>query len=234
MVYKQPNYWNNKAWQNSTGDESSANYSPGLPFQNQWRRRHWEWHWRSLQRARPRGLVWLLPHKWPWGKQGLGNVKNMISKTPLEAGMAGVNSRNLSDVLCKAIEDWVSVIQGAPLKLATRWRSSKREREGQAEAKGGVNVGKRDWQGGCYSKDERSLRIEGSLNLSINIVADWREVGRVVVVWMVSENEGGEEREPCEVGHRGDGTPLALMANSDETFLWSPLVSSQRLLRRSN
>ena len=44
----------------------------------------------------------------------------MISKTPLEAGMAGVNSRNLSDVLCKAIEDGVSVIQGAPLKLATR------------------------------------------------------------------------------------------------------------------
>ena len=55
--------------------------------------------------------------------------------------------------------------------------------------------------------------------MSINIVADWREVGRVVVVWMVSEDEGGEEREPCEVGHGGDGTPLALMANSDETFL---------------
>jgi len=43
-----------------------------------------------------------------------------LTNGPLEAGMAGVNSRNLSDVLCKAIEDGVSVIEGAPLKLATR------------------------------------------------------------------------------------------------------------------
>ena len=140
--------------------------------------------------------------------------------------MAGVDSGKLSDVLCESFKEGASVLQRAALKLSTipptspcRWRASKFEREGQLEAKRGVNVGQRDGQGGRHSKDKRPLRVESPLELSIAIVPDWCEVGRVVVVRVVSKGEGDQEREPCEVGHGGIGTPLPLISNSVEPFL---------------
>ena len=137
--------------------------------------------------------------------------------------MAGINARELSNVLGKTFEEGVTVLEGAALELPTRGGgTAKGEREGKRETKCGADVRKRDRQGGADPQDERSLRIERSLDLSINIVPDWCVVRRVVVVGVVCKDKGGEYGEygkPNEVGHGGDVTPLALASDSREPFL---------------
>ena len=142
---------------------------------------------------------------------------------PLEAVVAGIYARELSNVLGKTFEEGVTVLEGAALELPTRGRgTAKGEREGKRETECGADVRKRDGQRGADPQDERSLRIERSLDLSIDIVPHWCVVCRVVVVGVVCEDKGGEYREygkPNEVGHGGDVTPLALASDSREPFL---------------
>ena len=112
---------------------------------------------------------------------------------PLEAVVAGINARELSNVLGKPFEEGVTVLEGAALELPTRGRgAAKGEREGKRETKCGADVRKGDGQGGADPQDERSLRIERSLDLSIHIVPDWCVVRRVVVVRVVREDKGGQ------------------------------------------
>ena len=142
---------------------------------------------------------------------------------PLEAVVTRIDPRQLSNVLGKPFEEGVPVLEGATLELPTRGGgTAKGEREGKRETECGADVRKRDGQGGADPQDERSLRIERSLDLSIDIVPDWCVVRGVVVVRVVCEDKGGEYGEygkPNEVGHGGDVTPLALTSDSREPFL---------------
>ena len=137
--------------------------------------------------------------------------------------MAGINARQLSNVLGKPFEEGVTVLEGAALELPTRGRgAAKGEREGKRETECGADVRKRDGQGGFDLHDERALRIERSLDLSIHIVPDWCVVRGVVVVGVVREDKRGQNGKygkPNEVGHGGDVTPLALASDSREPFL---------------
>ena len=137
--------------------------------------------------------------------------------------MTRIDPGQLSNVLGKPFEEGVPVLEGATLELSTRGGgTAKREREGKRETKCGADVRKRDGQGGADPQNERSLRIERSLDLSIHIVPDWCVVRGVVVVRVVCEDKGGEYGEygkPNEVGHGGDVTPLALTSDSREPFL---------------
>ena len=110
--------------------------------------------------------------------------------------MAGVNPRQLGNVLGQPFEEGVPVVEGAPLELPTRGGgAAKGEREGKRKTECGADVRQRDGQGGADPQDERSLRIERSLDLSIHIVPDWCVVRRVVVVRVVGEDKGGEYGE---------------------------------------
>ena len=137
--------------------------------------------------------------------------------------MTRIDPRQLSNVLGKPFEEGVPVLEGATLELSTRGGgTAKGEREGKRETECGADVRKRDGQRGANPQDERSLRIERSLDLSIDIVPDWCVVRGVVVVRVVCEDKGGEYGEygkPNEVGHGGDVTPLALTSDSRETYL---------------
>ena len=142
---------------------------------------------------------------------------------PLKTIVAGINARELSNVLGQPFEEGVPVLEGAALELPTRGGgTAKGEREGKRETECGADVRQRDGQGGADPQDERSLRIERSLDLSIDIVPDWCVVRGVVVVGVVCKDKGGEYGEygkPNEVGHGGDVTPLALASDSREPFL---------------
>ena len=112
---------------------------------------------------------------------------------PLEAVVAGINARQLGNVLGQPFEEGVPVLEGAALELPTRGGgTAKGEREGKRETECGADVRQRDGQGGADPQDERSLRIERSLDLSIDIVPDWCVVRGVVVVGVVREDKGAE------------------------------------------
>jgi len=114
----------------------------------------------------------------------------------LEAVVAGINPRQLSNVLGQPFEEGVPVLEGAALELPTRrGGAAKGEREGKRETKCGADVRQRDGQGGADPQDEWSLRIERSLDLSIDIVPDWCVVRGVVVVGVVSKDKGGQYGE---------------------------------------
>ena len=110
--------------------------------------------------------------------------------------MAGIHPRQLGNVLGKPFEEGVPVLEGATLELPTRGGgTAKGERERKRETECGADVRQRDGQGCADPQDEWSLRIERSLDLSIDIVPDWCVVRGVVVVGVVRENKGGEYGE---------------------------------------
>jgi len=119
-----------------------------------------------------------------------------LADGPLEAVVTRIHPRQLSNVLGQPFEEGVPVLEGAALELPTRGGgTAKGEREGKRETECGADVRKRDGQGGADPQDERSLRIERSLDLSIDIVPDWCVVRGVVVVGVVSKDKGGEYGE---------------------------------------